>query len=70
MLCPICKSSETREIGLHAEGFHENLLECCCCGSSWSINHGKAEMVCDPQEKSFLEGITECVEGDDYGWAA
>jgi len=70
MHCPICKSTEVQKMDLHAEGFYEDIQQCSCCGSSWSISHGKAEMVCDPQEKSFLEGLTECVEGDDYGWAA
>ncbi|PNU20430.1 hypothetical protein C2E25_07665 [Geothermobacter hydrogeniphilus] len=72
MHCPVCKSleQEQKNLGLHAEGFYENITECRICGSSWSVNHGVAELISDPQEKSFLEGMSECVEGDDYGWAA
>jgi len=28
------------------------------------------EIIKDSQEKSFLEALTECVEGDDYSWVA
>lgn len=70
MHCPICKSSETQGINLHAEGFYEDITQCTCCGSSWAVNHGKAEVIRDAQEASFLEGLTECVESDDYCWAA
>ena len=70
MLCPICKSSENREMDLHVEGFYEDIIQCTCCGSSWSVQHGKAELIHDAQERSFLEGMTECVESDDYCWAA
>ena len=28
--------------------------------------HGLTEVVKDTQEHSFLAGVTECVEGDDY----
>jgi transposase-like protein len=70
MHCPICKNTETQEIDLHVDGFYEDIHQCSCCGSSWSISHGKAEVVFDAQEKSFLEGVTECVESDDYCWAA
>ncbi|HMB15441.1 MAG TPA: hypothetical protein VKN62_03925 [Pelovirga sp.] len=50
--------------------FSEGLVECSGCGSSWSINHGHAEMVVDAHPQSFLAGQTECVEADDYVWAA
>jgi len=72
MQCPVCKSHEQehRSLDLHADGFYEDLTECRICGASWSVNHGVVELVNDPQEKSFLEGLSECVEGDDYGWAA
>lgn len=70
MHCPVCKSTETRKIDLHAEGFYEDLVYCDCCGSSWSVSHGKSEIIRDTQEASFLEGVTETVESDDYCWAA
>ena len=70
MKCPICKSSESQEIDLHAEGFYENLFECPTCESSWSVNHGLTEVIKDTQQASFLEALTETVEGDDYCYAA
>ena len=70
MNCPVCKGTENHGIGLQTEGFQEDIIVCEFCGSSWSINHGKAEMIRDTQEMSFLEGVTERVEGDDYCWAA
>ena len=70
MKCPICKNTHNKETDLHAEGFYEDLFECDVCGSSWSVNHGLTEVVRDTQQSSFLEAITECVEGDDYCYAA
>ncbi len=70
MQCPVCKSFKNSEIGLHTEGFYENLFECSACGSSWSVSHGLTEVVSDTQKASFLEALTECVEGDDYCCAA
>ena len=70
MKCPICKSPKHNEIDLHVEGFHEELFECDLCGSSWSVNHGLTEIVNDAQQSSFLEALTECVESDDYCFAA
>jgi len=55
---------------MKAEQFEEGLVECGVCGSSWSINHGLAEVVVDAQLASFLQGQSECVEADDYTWAA
>ncbi len=70
MKCPICKSFKNSEIDLHVDGFYEDLFECAVCGSSWSVNHGLTEVVKDTQQASFLEALTECVEGDDYSFAA
>lgn len=70
MNCPICKNSKNEELDLHAEGFYEDLFECPVCGSSWSVNHGQTEVIRDTQQASFLEALTECVEGDDYCFAA
>lgn len=66
MKCPVCKSQQHSDMGLHAEGFTENIMECPGCGTVWSVNHGVTEIVKDPQEKSFLQAQSECVEGDDY----
>jgi transcription elongation factor Elf1 len=69
MKCPVCKHRNFKSTDLHADGFDEALCKCAVCGSTWSINHGLTEVVKDTQENSFLAGITECVEGDDYGFA-
>jgi len=69
MNCPVCKSSEFAETDLHVEGFYESLFECKVCNSTWSVNHGVTEVVKDTQAKSFLEGLSESVEGDDYNAA-
>lgn len=66
MKCPVCKSHKNTTYALHAEAFAEDIIECRICGSVWSINHGMTEVVKDTQARSFLEGLTECVEGDDY----
>jgi hypothetical protein len=71
MKCPVCKTHEQHiGIGLTADGFAEDIITCRICGAVWSVNHGITEIINDPQEKSFLEAITECVEGDDYYVAA
>ncbi len=70
MQCPVCKSFKNSETDLHAEGFYEDIYECSSCGSSWAVNHGLSEVIKDTQQASFLEALTECVEGDDYCFAA
>jgi len=71
MKCPVCKSHEQyAQIDLHSDGFAEDINTCRICGAVWSVNHGLSEIVKDPQEKSFLEATSACVEGDDYCFAA
>jgi hypothetical protein len=71
MKCPGCKTHEQHShIDLHAAGFAEDINTCRICGAVWSVNHGVSEIVRDPQERSFLEALSECVEGDDYSFAA
>jgi len=70
MRCPVCKGHKQTEIDLQADGFTEGIVECKICGTVWAVNHGLSEIVKDAQEKSFLEALTECVEGDDYSWVA
>ena len=70
MLCPICGNYEQEIIIMETGQFNEGLVECSACESSWSINHGHAELVTDTQLSSFLEAQSECVEADDYTWAA
>lgn len=69
MKCPVCNNHDHIEIDLHADGFAEGLVECSTCGAVWSVNHGLAEIVSDPQENTFLQVASEKVEGDDYCWA-
>lgn len=66
MRCPVCKSFKHKEMDLHVDGFYEDLYECAICGSTWTVTHGLTEMVKDAQKCSFLEALTECVEGADY----
>jgi hypothetical protein len=66
MRCPVCRNHQQVDTELHSDGFREGITECRVCGAIWSINHGKTEIVKDPQARSFLEVQTECVEGDDY----
>jgi len=70
MKCPVCKSYRQSGIDLHAEGFTEDIIECGTCGTTWAVNHGLTEVVRDSQEASFLEALSECVEGDDYALAS
>ena len=70
MKCPVCKSFANQELDLHSEQFSEELLKCDICGCEWAVNHGLVEVVNDSQKNSFLESLTECVEGDDYSYAA
>ncbi len=71
MQCPVCKTYEQySEIDLHSNGFAEDIITCSICGTVWSINHGVSEVVMDAQEKSFLSALSECVEADDYCFAA
>ncbi len=69
MRCPTCGSYEHKTLEMKVSQFSESLVECVVCGSSWSVNHGLAEIVVDSQSASFLEGQSECVEADDYPWA-
>ncbi len=66
MKCPVCKNREHDDIELQSAGFSEGIQECRICGSMWSVNHGVTEVIKDTQENSFLAGISESVEGDDY----
>lgn len=66
MKCPVCKNHKDANISLHAADFYAGITECDVCGTVWSSNHGLQKVVKDTQTKSFLEGTSENVEGDDY----
>lgn len=66
MKCPVCKHHEFKELDLHSEGFYEDIKECRVCGTVWAVNHGVTEVIKDVHKNSFLEGSSECVDGDDY----
>ena len=70
MKCPICGHYEQTAMEIKSDQFKEGLTECTTCGSSWSIQHGHADLIIDTQLTSFLQGQSECVEADDYTWAA
>ena len=69
MQCPTCKNHEHAETHLHADQFDEDIMKCRVCGTTWSVQHGVVEVIQDSQEASFLQGTSECVEGDDYNMA-
>ena len=68
MKCPVCSCYGHNEVNLHSDGFAEGIIECSGCGAIWSVNHGLAEIINDPAEKSFLSVLSETVDGDDYCW--
>ena len=70
MQCPVCKNHEHVGIDLRSGGFNEGLVECRICGTTWSVNHGVMAIVNDPQADSFLEALSESVEGDNFCFAA
>ncbi|RII30340.1 MAG: hypothetical protein CXR30_08480 [Geobacter sp.] len=71
MKCPVCKTHEQyAEIDLHSEGFAEEINTCHICGTIWSVSHGVTNIVKDPQKKSFLSALSECVGADEYSFAA
>lgn len=70
MKCPVCKGSDYREVDLRTAEFAEDLFECRVCASIWAVNHGRIEVVKDTQNHSFLEAISERVEGDDYNYVS
>jgi len=71
MKCPVCNTHEQyAEIDLHADGFAEEINTCHICGTIWSVNHGVTNIVKDPQKKSFLSALSECVGADEYSFAA
>lgn len=70
MQCPVCKNHEFDGIDLHSTGFNEDLNECLVCGSAWSVTHGAVTIIKDSQADTFLEALSECVEGDSFFAAA
>ncbi|PLX78753.1 MAG: hypothetical protein C0614_08360 [Desulfuromonas sp.] len=71
MRCPVCKTFKNHvEFDIHVNGLDEDIHECDVCETSWSVNHGVTEVISDSQARSFLEAVSECVEGDDYSIAA
>lgn len=70
MKCPVCKNHDNEGMDLRSKGFMEDLVECRICGTTWSVHHGLMAIVKDPHADSFLEALSESVEGDDYCFAA
>ena len=70
MHCPVCKNHEHVGIDLRSSGFNEDLVECRICGTTWSVSHGVMAIVKDPHANTFLEALSESVEGDNFCFAA
>lgn len=71
MKCPVCKTfEEYAEIDLQSDGFAEEINSCTICDTVWSVNHGVTNIVKDPQRRSFLSALSECIGADEYSFAA
>ncbi len=71
MKCPVCRTlAEYDEIDLHSNGFTEEINTCGICGTIWAVNHGATNIVKDPQRKSFLSALSDCIGADEYSFAA
>jgi len=51
MKCPVCKSREHVEIGLHADGFAQDVRECGECGVVWTFSNNVIKIVKGEVEK-------------------
>ena len=45
MKCPLCRSREHVEIGLHADGFSQDTRECGTCGAIWTYSGKVLKMI-------------------------
>jgi hypothetical protein len=70
MICPVCKNHEHEGMDLRSGRFTEDLVECQICGTVWSVSHGYMAIVNDPHADTFLEALSESVEGHDFSFAA
>jgi uncharacterized Zn finger protein len=70
MQCPVCKNHENVGMDLRSGHFVEGLVECRVCGTMWSVSHGLMAIIKDPMAESFMEALSESVEGDDFSFAA
>jgi transcription elongation factor Elf1 len=48
MKCPLCRSREHIEIGLHADGFSQDIRECGDCGAVWTYSGKTLKMIQTP----------------------
>jgi len=48
MKCPICCNRQNIEIGLHADGFSRDILECGDCGAIWTYSGNTLKMIKTP----------------------
>lgn len=48
MKCPLCLSRQHVEIGLHADGFSQDIRECGECGAMWTYSGCTLKMVKTP----------------------
>lgn len=48
MKCPLCFSRQHVEIGLHADGFSQDIRECGDCGAIWTYSGNALKMIHTP----------------------
>ena len=49
MNCPYCNQKNHIEIDMHADGYSDNLFECCDCGALLHLNNEVLETINAPQ---------------------
>lgn len=70
MKCPVCRSYGPHEEFEVQTAEVVDILTCSACGAVWSVSHAVVEVIRDPQHGSFLAVAGDCVEADDYNYAA
>lgn len=48
MKCPSCRNRKNIEIGLHADGFSQDIRECSHCGAIWTYSGKELKMIKTP----------------------
>jgi formate dehydrogenase maturation protein FdhE len=65
MICPVCGSYDNEIVSkLDSDQFHEYVLKCNVCESTFTKTRDSVIMVEDKQEDSFLGHCKDCVDGD------
>ena len=56
MKCPSCRNRQNIEIGLHADGFSQDVRECSACGAIWTYSGKILKMIVTPAELKHQSG--------------